>query len=266
MEKSSTLRKLFKILLHAGHHSDDGYNLRRWFIFFLLYLAILVSLALLSLGYFRAEPNAFPSYAWLIALYVFYMSLCCTFFPAPTAWIVLLMASPVIGLDFLSTNNVYLDALLTIIIVAVLGAFGTAMANLNEYHLFSFIFRFGRIHKLRQTRFYLSATRWFEISPFALITVMSFLPIPVDVVRWLAISHRYRRDHYFLANFVGRFVRYALLAATATCLKISFFGIILIQASLALLILLRFLPRLTCRLKQGRLKGSVEPPHEVISA
>jgi len=266
MEKSSTLRKLFKILLHAGHRTDDGYNLRRWFIFFLLYLGILVALALLSLDYIHAGPMTFHPYLWLIALYVFYMSLCCTFFPAPTAWIVLLMASPVVGLNFLQTNNVYLDALATIIAVAVLGALGTAMANLNEYHLFSFLFRFGQVYKLRQSRLYHSATRWFEISPFALIAVTSFLPIPVDVVRWLAISHRYRRDRYFLANFLGRFVRYALLAATATCLKISFFGIILIQAGLVLLVLLRFLPRLTRRLKQGRLKADVEPPQEVISA
>ena len=176
---------------------------------------------------------------WLAALYLFYMSLCCSFFPAPTAWIVLLMASPVVALipaDLFSqyftvsaTTASILTALATIISVAVLGALGTMLANLNEYHIFTFLLRFGQTRKIRQTRLYQTMNRYFIVSPFILMTAVSFLPIPVDVVRWLAISNRYPRSRYAWACFLGRLVRYALMAAAATCLKIGWLGIVIIQ-------------------------------------
>ncbi|MCK4628313.1 MAG: hypothetical protein KAT56_04880, partial [Sedimentisphaerales bacterium] len=158
-------------------------------------------------------------------------------------------------------------AVVTILIVAAVGALGTALANLNEYHVFTFLLRFGRAHRLRHTRLYKSAARWFEVSPFVLMTVVSFLPIPVDLIRWLAITHRYRRDHFFIASFVGRFLRYAILAATATCLRISWYGIVFIQLTLLTIILLRYLPRLTQRLKKNILTDTNEtvPEQDTVS-
>jgi len=231
-------------------------------------MTVLTAAALISLASPGAEANQFSKYIWLLALYLFYMSLCCTFFPAPTAWIVLLMASPMIGLSYFPAVAPYLNAVVTIIVVAAVGALGTALANLNEYHVFTFVLRFGRAYKLRHTRLYKSAARWFEVSPFVLMTVVSFLPIPVDVIRWLAITHRYRRDHFFATSFVGRFLRYALLAATATCLRISWYGIVFIQLMLLAIILLRYLPRLTRQLKKSSLTDTDETitEQDVVSA
>jgi hypothetical protein len=253
------VKSIRDILLHTGHNFEDGINLRHWFGFYVIYLIILAVVALVSLRWFEPEYHHLVQHIWLLALYLFYMSLCCTFFPAPTAWLVLLMASPVVALmppevleqyfNLSATQASWLAALVTIVIVATAGALGTALANLNEYHIFTFLLRFGWVHKVRQTRFFKSASRWFAVSPFGLMTVISFIPIPVDVVRWLAISNRYRRDHYFLAYLLGRFVRYGVLSATATCLKLDWRGIIAIQLGLIALIGLRFLLRLLARKK-----------------
>jgi membrane protein YqaA with SNARE-associated domain len=254
MAESPMLRRLREFLLYSGRGSDDGINLRRWFVFFVIYSAVLTAVALGCLHFSGSGNYPLAQTIWLLALYLFYMSLCCTFFPAPTAWLVLLMASPLIGLVKPSLISQYLPleknvaqwtaAFVTVVIVAMIGSAGTAIANLNEYHIFTFLLRLGRVYKIRQSRLYQKADHWFSISPFAIMTIASLVPIPVDVVRWLAITHRYRRDHYALASFIGRFVRYGLLAAAATCLRLDWLGIVIIQGSLIVLVLIRYLPRL----------------------
>ncbi len=242
------------ILLHSGQLTEERINLRRWFIFYILYMSLLALTALaesnaqfrsgwhINLPFMRSSLSLqADGTLWLVALYLFYMSLCCTFFPAPTAWLVLLMASPVIGFDIVTTGNTYTDAILRIAAVATIGALGTAIANLNEYHIWVYLMRFGYVHKIRQTRLYTRALQWFGTSPFLLITVFSFLPVPVDVVRWLAISHYYNRFYYSLASFLGRLGRYGLLAAAATCLRLDTTAIIIIQLSFAAIIVLRWL-------------------------
>ena len=88
----------------------------------------------------------------------------------------------------------------------------------------------------------------------------------MDIIRWLAITHRYRRDCYFAAAFLGRFVRYGLLATTATCLSLSWTGIAIIQGSLVGLIGLRYLPRLTQHRKQVRLREDSVKEQGAVSA
>jgi membrane protein YqaA with SNARE-associated domain len=172
------------------------------------------------------------------------------------------MASPIVGMfgseslqsyfNVSETTGIYLAGIATTIAVATIGAAGTAIANLNEYHIFTFLLRYGKVHRVRQTRFFATARRWFSVSPFGLVALFSFLPIPVDVVRWLAISCRYSRLRYAGANFAGRFLRYGLLAGAATCLAIGWRGILGIQIGLAALVIIRYLPRLVTKRKNGR--------------
>ena len=248
------LRKIKNLLLYAGCQRQDSVNLRPWFIFYIIYLVILAALAICSLKYYDQNTSDLAWSSWLIALYLFYLSLCCTFCPAPTAWMVLLMASPIIQIikPQTLTNLFHLSAppsdnliiLTTILTVASLGALASALANLNEYHIFTYLLRCHRVKEIRSNRFYQKAACYFDLGPFILTTLFSFLPIPIDVVRWLAITHCYRRDYYFLANFLGRFFRYAVLAATAGFLKLGWFGIAAIQLGLIALILLRYVPKL----------------------
>ncbi|MBN1764181.1 MAG: hypothetical protein JW860_02905 [Sedimentisphaerales bacterium] len=264
--KKKLITQAFKILFHRGHHSDDDLNLRRWFVFFLIYMTALAVTALMNLNDYNSQGSRASFFAGLLMLYIFYLSLSCTFFPAPTAWLVLLMASPIINLSFISTENSFLSGLATVLIIALLGAWGSAIANLNEYHVFTFLLRFGQTRGLRHNRIYTTAVRWFEINPFMLILLMNFLPIPVDVVRWLAITHRYRRDYFFWSSFLGRFIRYSLLAATARSFQIGWLGIALIQAALIALVVLRYLPGITTRLNNNPPAEKPAPVEKVISA
>jgi membrane protein YqaA with SNARE-associated domain len=196
-------------------------NLRRWFVVFLVWMGALTAIASISLaGY---ESGSGPAgKVWLLAVYAFYMSLCCTFLPLPTTWIVLLLAS----------NEVALvqDPLWRAVIVASAGAIGTMMANLNEYHLLTYLLRKRRVGRVRQTRWYRVAAEWFSVSPFTVLLAIALVPIPVDVVRWLAIAYRYPRTRYATAYGVGRWLRYALLAGVAIWLDLSGLEIFIIQA------------------------------------
>lgn len=255
------IKRSIEILFQAPAAGGDGVNLRRWFLGFVVYLVLLTVTAAACLWYYERGGSIWAMRGWLLALYLFYMSLCCTFFPAPTAWIILLMASPIVSMfeagsfqgyfGVSETTGIWLAGMATTVVVATIGAAGTAIANLNEYHIFTFLLRYGRVHKVRQTRFFATAERWFSVSPFALVGLFSFLPIPVDVVRWLAISCRYSRLRYAGANFLGRFLRYGLLAGAATFLAIGWWGILGIQIGLAVLVIIRYLPRLVYRRKAG---------------
>jgi len=256
------IKRGIEILFQAPAAKGDGVNLRRWFLGFVVYLVLLTITAVACLWYYDRGGSVWAMRGWLLALYLFYMSLCCTFFPAPTAWIILLMASPIVSMfeaasfegyfGVTETTGVWLAGMATTFVVAAIGAAGTAAANLNEYHIFTFLLRYGRVHKVRQTRFFATAQRWFSVSPFALVGLFSFLPVPVDVVRWLAISCRYSRVRYAGANFLGRFLRYGLLAGAATFLAIGWWGILAIQIGLAALVIIRYLPRLVNKRKDGR--------------
>ena len=257
-------KKLLQFLLHAGHHADDKMALRRWFLFFVIFLAALALTATQSLHNYDLHPSGLSWRIWLTALYLFYMALCCTFFPAPTAWLVMLLASPAIRFvppdapvrlfPAASPHANTLAAAATITLIALLGALGTAIANLNEYYLITFLLRFGRSASYTANRFYQAALRYFQLSPFALMLAFNFLPIPIDLVRWLAISRRYSRPRYFLATFIGRALRYAILAATATCLAIGLRDILIIQCAIILLVILRYAAKIMSRASCPRVK------------
>jgi hypothetical protein len=111
----------------------------------------------------------------------------------------------------------------------------TAVANLNEYHVLTFLLRYRSVGRLRETRVYEVAARWFSVSPFWTITAFSFIPIPVDVVRVLAVAARYDRFRFGLAYFVGRFFRYGLFAWSSAGLNLSPLDIAVIQAGFVVL-------------------------------
>ena len=201
-------------------------GLRVWFCLYLAWLGALTWLALWAQS--RHATGVLESERiWLGAVYVFYLSLCCTFFPAPTAWIVMLLAS----------NDVRLmdSAPARVLTVTTIGAFATAVANLNEYHLWTVLFRFRTLGRVRSTRFFQWARDRFFVSPFAVLVGFSFIPIPVDVVRWLAVACRYSRVRFFFAYFTGRWVRYFLLTLSTIWLDLSWWHILLVQGALVLI-------------------------------
>ncbi len=204
----------------AGPHPV---RLRRWFLAYVVWLTLLTVAAIVGLQGYEAGGLTARS-VWIVALGVFYLSLCCLFFPAPTAWIVMLLASNEISLIALPVPRVLL--------VALVCAVATGVANLNEYHVVTFLLRYGWIARMRDTRIYHWACRWFAASPFLVVAVFGFLPLPVDVIRWLAILYRYNRVRYFLAYVVGRFPRYLAWSLSAVWLDLNWWEILLFQAAL----------------------------------
>ncbi len=234
---------------------DDGINLRRWFVCYLAWLTALTGAAVWGLRAADATGSAAGLAVWVLAGYAFYLSICCTFFPAPTTWIVMLAASDLVA------QQVGLQgyAPLRLFVVAALGAAATGMANLNEYHVWAYLLRKRRVSKIRQTRFFSAASTWFHASPFWILSLFSFLPIPVDVVRWLAITARYPRSRFFCASFLGRLFRYVVWALTSAGFQLGAKEIAIFQAALVAVALLRILPRLVRRIRTSRQARGAAP-------
>jgi membrane protein YqaA with SNARE-associated domain len=211
----------------SPEQADDRLRLRRWFVAFICWMALLTLSA--QWASTRVDTaNATTHSLWLLSVGLFYLSLCCLFFPAPTAWIVMLLASNELGIELGSPT-------LRIVVVAGCCAVATGVANLNEYHIITFLLRYGRVGRVRNTRVYRWAARWFGISPFAVVALFGFLPLPVDVIRWLAIIYRYKRTRYFAAYVTGRFPRYLIWASSAVWLDLDWWQILTFQAVLVLI-------------------------------
>jgi len=225
----------------------DGVNLRAWFVGFLIWLCLLTTAACWGLSEIDGHDSAVGWAVWILAGYAFYLSLCCTFFPAPTTWVVMLLASDMVA------AQVGIDgyALTRLLVVATVGAVATGLANLNEYHIFTYLLRHRRMAKVRETRLYQKADRWFSASPFTVVAFFGFLPIPVDVIRWLAITARYSRVRFFWAYFVGRWFRYAIWAVAALGLHLSTWHIVGVQVALVAIALGRIVPPLVRRRRES---------------
>ncbi len=133
-----------------------------------------------------------------------YMSMAFTFCPLPTLWILLWMAREI-------------DP----VAVALVGAIGTCIANLNDYHILHYLFRLEKIKRATGTKAFQGAVRLYGKAPFIALSIASFLPIPIDVVRILSVSTVYPRARYVLATFVGRFPRYLLITILGHEIKLS---------------------------------------------
>lgn len=205
----------------------DLRQLRPWFAIYMGWLTVLFATALTMFARYESGQDGAKA-VWLLSLLAFYVSLCNSLLPLPTTWIVLLLASPEAGL--------FESAGVRITTVALLSATATMMANLNEYHVFGYFFRDKLGRRLRGTRMYQWAVRWFDVAPFQTLTFVAFVPIPVDVVRWLAILRRYPRPRFAAAYWLGRLPRYALLAGISAVLRLGAWEIIFIQVGLAVLL------------------------------
>jgi len=193
----------------------DGLSIRRWLA---LYAAWLLALGLPALWMLRrtgvawqelfVHPGQFTTPAdgvLKLLIFGFYISLCCTFLPLPTGWLV----------SALAMRDVALTASLTMttLTIAGIGAAASTVANLHDYHLFTWMLRHHRIARLRDTRLVHASGRWFARQPFAILVVFNIIPIPIDVIRMLAATARYPLGPFAAANFIGRWVRYAVIAA-----------------------------------------------------
>jgi len=234
----------------------DGVSMRRWFAGYAAMLLISGAvLAWLLAGSDLAVGDWTGARAWgeafariapaakLVAL-AMYLSLCCTFLPLPTGWIVAAAA----------TREAAVAGGLwpTVALVAAAGAVGSTIANLNDYHLFTWLLRHHRIGKVRLTRAHATAARWFAASPMLLLLIVNIVPIPIDVVRPLAATCRYGRVPFAAANFTGRFVRYGVIAMITYTCDLGWRAVVALLALAGVLVLARAAGALVKRLRPAR--------------
>jgi len=219
----------------------DDITVKHWLAFYVVFFAALA----IPLGWLLARQGwswtawteqpaeTFSRAAPAVKLLVLtlYASIACTFLPMPTGWIIAGVATRQAAVAAGLAGDPQVQALLTALIIAVCGGIGSTVANLNDYHLFTWMLRRRRIAAVRDTRTYRSAARWFARQPTFLLVLFNIIPIPVDFVRILAISYRYPRWPFAIANFVGRFIRYFIIAL------VTFWWDLGIAAPIALLVL-----------------------------
>ncbi len=208
--------------LSAASALPDDITIRWWFAFYAMVLVLacawfvhLASAMPWTYDQWRHQAgNVLSQTPAMVKLLGFgiYISLCCTFLPLPTGWIVAAVATRQAAVAAGISGNPLVEAIATALLVGAVGAMGSTLANLNDYHLLTWMLRHGRIAKLRHTRTYQAAARWFSRSPFFLLVLFNIIPIPIDVVRMLATTYRYPRVPFAAANFIGRFIRYAIIA------------------------------------------------------
>lgn len=178
-------------------------RLLRFLLFYVPYIA-----TLLILGSFVLEG------VWAkVIYYMGYMSVCSTFIPLPTSPVVMVMGR------FFSP-----------LIVSLVGAFGTATANLLDYAILSTVAKTRLAERTKGTYLYQFWMKLYRKVPFLALTLTNFLPIPVDFIRFISIFERYNRVWYFLASYTGRFLRYLLLAWLGFVLPVSLPVLIVIGA------------------------------------
>lgn len=199
---------------------------KKIFLFLLLFYAIAFSVRFLFLegpGFLSslksmATPGAeIPASPSILFGYFLYMCFACQFFPIPTL--------PPIAF----TAKVFHPVL-----VSVVGALGTCVANLNDYAILGWLFQHKRVKKVRDLTTYRKLLTFFDKYAFLTLSAASFLPIPIDVIRLLAISRGYSYVKYIAGTFVGRVPRYLLIAYLGKELPTKYilviFGVSLIPA------------------------------------
>ena len=192
---------------------NDGISVRRWFA---VYLVLLLGLGGALAYLLQRDPipcDSWESFKSSVALagpgvkllvFGIYLMISCTFIPLNTSWIVAAVAME----EYAVADELWA----TVVVVAVVGAMASTVANLNDYHVFTLLLRSERISRVRDTRIYRVAARWFDRAPFAITFIFNLLPIPFDVARMMAATHRYPRLPFAAANFTGRLFRYAIIA------------------------------------------------------
>ncbi|OGL43398.1 MAG: hypothetical protein A2161_15910 [Candidatus Schekmanbacteria bacterium RBG_13_48_7] len=144
-----------------------------------------------------------------------YMCFACTFIPLPTI-------PPIL----------YVSRFFNPLTIAFIGSCGTCFANMIDYSLINYFSNWNFVRKFGKNRVWSLMVNLFNIQPFLTLVISAFVPIPIDFIRFLAISSQYNRFYYAMAYFIGRFPRYFLIAYLGYYYQPSNFVILIILSIL----------------------------------
>lgn len=122
--------------------------------------------------------------------------------------------------------------------IATAATVGSLIASFADYAVVGSAIQHPIFQSTRDSRLYQWTIRWMKRWPFAIIVLFSFTPLPISVIRILAPASGYPISRYLLAQIVGRFPRFYLLALLGRVLMIPTWGVLTMMALLMLTIYL----------------------------
>ncbi len=158
-----------------------------------------------------------PPAAAAFARYFAYIAAACNTIPLPT--------TPLI---------IYLGGKYPWLAVALVGAAATSLANLIDYEVFTSVFRTKLLRKIKDSKHAQASVATFGRVAFLALVGANVVVFSWDLVRLVAIAAKYPRLKYAAATFLGRVVRYAILAAVGDFFEPPLWAIFIIGALLAL--------------------------------
>ena len=97
---------------------------------------------------------------------------------------------------------------------------GTLVAMYLDYKFFVPVLNLAYSAKYKSKAGYQKARRWFDKSPFLIMTLAAFLPIPFYPFKFIALSAKYPLSKFLGAITLGRIPRYYLLALIGKAFQI----------------------------------------------
>ena len=241
--------------IEPAEFERDSISVTRWFAIFFAVLFSAIALLWMNLKNSPIVTDSYDEFKESVKLaspgvklliFGIYQTIACTFVPLYTGWIVSAMALQSVALTSSEWS--------TVLLVALVGATASTLANLNDYHIFTLALRSKRVAKIRNTRMYIWAQNHFQQAPFLITLLFNVAPIPVDVSRLVAAINRYNRGHFAVANFAGRFIRYTIIAdITYRAGEVGWVVPVVLLAIATLIPLIKFLLR---KLKNTSLNAS----------
>ena len=95
---------------------------------------------------------------------------------------------------------------------ALAGTIGSLIACFADYAMVGAAMRHRALAKTRRSALFQWSTKWMKRYPFAITVLFSFTPLPIAIVRILAPAVEYNVRRYMVAQIVGRFPRFYILA------------------------------------------------------
>jgi len=123
----------------------------------------------------------------------------------------------------------YYDPLL----IGAAATLGSIAASFSDYAMVGSLLNRSRLgRRTRESWLLRWGTRWLNKSPFLVVVVFSFVPLPISVIRVLAPASGYPIGRYIAAQIVGRFPRFVVLAVIGHAFDVPTW--LLVTATLAL--------------------------------
>lgn len=131
----------------------------------------------------------------------------------------------------------FFGTLFSPLIIALTGGIATCWIEFFNYEILKFITSIEKIQNFTSKESYKKAERYFTKASFLALVVAGFTPIPFAPFRVLSVTSKYSILKYLLSVFVGRTLRYYILALTGAALELptwSYSFIFLIFLSIGL--------------------------------